>query len=362
MGKALDTIKNSALGGVSNLVGGIGSGISNQVTDMLFGNSNRKKQLKQQQKLTDMQTAAKRDLMAYEQQLNFKHWQDTNYSAQVEEMKKAGLNTALMYGSAGGGGQSSGTGDVSVTGGQADSNQMGYALQLQHMQSQIELNKALANKEEAQAESISKTTPVEVKKGEEAINLMQSQIDNLFEEKLNKQTYRVALELENSIKSIQTEVLSATKEVNIENAKQSLKYLTEQTLLLEKDNYIKEGTKNAIIQQQNELVKNVVADTLVKNTQGRLNETQAWNLIQRVTMDWQKFTHQQKMDFKNYYQDVNKMQLDYEKWLNDYNLKSDLGQQQIDQNDMKIAIDALKLLGLGLGAKAGIKLPGAVIM
>ena len=244
---------------------------------------------------------------------------------------------------AGSGGQSSGTGDVSVTGGQADSNQMGYALQLQHMQSQIELNKALANKEEAQAESISKTTPVEVRKGEESINLMQSQIDNLFEEKLNKQTYRVALELENSIKSIQNEILSSTKDVNIENAKQSLKQLTEQTLLLEKDNYIKEGTKNAIIQQQNELVKNVVADTLVKNTQGRLNETQAWNLIQRVSMDWEKFRHEQKMDFKNFYQDVNKMQLDYEKWLNDYNLRVDIEQQKIDQNDIKIAVDALKI-------------------
>ena len=200
-----------------------------------------------------MQTSAKRDLMAYEQQLNFKHWQDTNYSAQVEEMKKAGLNTALMYGSAGSGGQSSGTGDVSVSGGQADSNQMGYALQLQHMQSQIELNKALANKEQAQAKSISQTTPVEVEKGEQSINLMQSQIDNLFEEKLNKQTYRVALELENSIKTIQNEILSSTKEVNIEYAKQSLKYLTEQTLLINKDNYIKENTKYSIIEQQIQL-------------------------------------------------------------------------------------------------------------
>ena len=68
MGKALDTLTNSALGGLNNLVGGIGSGISNQITDSLFGDRNRRKQLEQQQKLTDIQTAAKRDLMAYEQQ------------------------------------------------------------------------------------------------------------------------------------------------------------------------------------------------------------------------------------------------------------------------------------------------------
>lgn len=352
MGKAKDTIKNSALGGLGSLTSGIGSGISNQVTDMLFGNSNRKKQLKQQQALTDIQTNAKKDLMTYGEQLSMKHWENTNYSAQVEQMKKAGLNTALMYGGAGSGGQSNSVGDYSVSGGQADSNQMGYALQLQHMQSQIELNKALANKEQAQANNLLITTPVEVKKTEEAINLMQIQIDNLFEEKLNKQTYRVALELENSIKSIQNEILASTKDVNIEIAKQSLKYLTEQTLLINKDNYIKENTKYNIIELQRQMVKNLVADTIVKNSQSKLNETQAWNLIQRVSMDWEKFKHEQKMDFKNYYQDVNKMQLDYEKWLKDYYQRGDLNQQKIDQGDMKIlfdfAGDALKMLGFAL--------------
>ena len=57
MGKALNTIKNSTVGGISS---GISSGISNQVTDMLFGDRNRKKQLEQQQKLTDIQTNAKK--------------------------------------------------------------------------------------------------------------------------------------------------------------------------------------------------------------------------------------------------------------------------------------------------------------
>ena len=47
MGKALESIKNSALGGLGSLAGGIGSGIANQVTDMLFGDRNRRKQLEQ---------------------------------------------------------------------------------------------------------------------------------------------------------------------------------------------------------------------------------------------------------------------------------------------------------------------------
>ena len=60
MGKALDTLNNSAKGVFGGITSGIGSGISNLTTDMIFGGRNRKKQLEQQQKLTDIQTSAKK--------------------------------------------------------------------------------------------------------------------------------------------------------------------------------------------------------------------------------------------------------------------------------------------------------------
>ena len=42
-------------------------------------------------------------------------WKDTNYAAQVEEMKKAGLSVGLMYGKGGAGGATTGAGAAGVS-------------------------------------------------------------------------------------------------------------------------------------------------------------------------------------------------------------------------------------------------------
>ena len=42
-------------------------------------------------------------------------WKDTNYAAQVEEMKKAGLSIGLMYGKGGAGGTTTGAGATGVS-------------------------------------------------------------------------------------------------------------------------------------------------------------------------------------------------------------------------------------------------------
>ena len=43
-------------------------------------------------------------------------WKDTNYSAQMEELKKAGLNPGLLYGMSGGGATTIGTGVKTTSG------------------------------------------------------------------------------------------------------------------------------------------------------------------------------------------------------------------------------------------------------
>ena len=46
-------------------------------------------------------------------------WENTNYPAQVEQIKKAGLNPAMLYGQSGGGATVTGSGGASVGGGSA---------------------------------------------------------------------------------------------------------------------------------------------------------------------------------------------------------------------------------------------------
>ena len=94
-GQALDTIGGLAMQGV-----------------------NDRRQLRQQQKLMQQQIKGQKEMGKFNQALALEMWDKTNYKAQVEQLKKAGLNVGLMYD----GGGASGTTQTptgSVSGGNA---------------------------------------------------------------------------------------------------------------------------------------------------------------------------------------------------------------------------------------------------
>ena len=66
-----------------------------------------------------MQVAANKEMADYEQELGLKMWKDTDYPAQVEMMKAAGLNPAAVLSNGGGGSGATGASVAGVGGGQA---------------------------------------------------------------------------------------------------------------------------------------------------------------------------------------------------------------------------------------------------
>ena len=82
---------------------------------MLGGIGQAGRQYHRQKKLMDIQHMNQRDLSKYGHDLQYDMWLKTNYGAQVDQLKKAGLNPGLMYGMSGGGGTTTG----SQTGGSA---------------------------------------------------------------------------------------------------------------------------------------------------------------------------------------------------------------------------------------------------
>ena len=77
-----------------------------------------------------------------------KELEKTNYPAQVQQLKKAGLNPALMYGTAGAGGQTAAA-MPSANGGNGGNNFSGTGQEILGMmmaKSQIDLNEAQAKK------------------------------------------------------------------------------------------------------------------------------------------------------------------------------------------------------------------------
>lgn len=110
-----------------------------------------------------------RRMMDLQAQKELKMWEATNYNAQKEQMKKAGLNPALLYGMGGGGGQSMGggapmpnSGTASGGGGQEIPQMLGLA---QQGVAQVALLKA--QKENIEADTQNKKADTTVKTAQE---------------------------------------------------------------------------------------------------------------------------------------------------------------------------------------------------
>lgn len=129
------------------LGGGLGS---------IFGNIGNNQQYKQQEKLQALQIKGQKELTDYNTMKQLQMWMDTNYPAQVEQLKKAGLNPALLYGHGGGGGATAHIAQGSIGGGQAQNHaalmaNTGMGLNASMLTAQIENIKADTNKKNVEA-------------------------------------------------------------------------------------------------------------------------------------------------------------------------------------------------------------------
>jgi hypothetical protein len=95
----------------------IGAGV--QAGGMMAGAGQARRQYHRQKKLNVQQYGHQRMLNQQGHDLQMDMWNKTNYKAQLEHMRAAGLNPALMYGQAGQGGTTGSQGGGSAQGGSA---------------------------------------------------------------------------------------------------------------------------------------------------------------------------------------------------------------------------------------------------
>ena len=131
-------------------VGGLAGTIANTGLGLLLQKHNDKRQLEQQQKLGQQQLGLNIQQMAAQKQMDLQMWKDTNYSAQVEELEKAGLNPSLLYGKGGGGGTTIGSSGVNVGSPQAPQGG-GEIMGIMMQKAQLELMKAQSENLKADA-------------------------------------------------------------------------------------------------------------------------------------------------------------------------------------------------------------------
>lgn len=263
----------SAAGAIGNQIGyGLG-----QITG--YNDSIERRQLRQQQKLTDMQYNANYSLMkdSYEEQKQM--WDSTNMEAQKQHLINAGMNPALMYAKGGAGG-STGSGGGSVGGGQAaNSSQMQGAqtqqvmagMGLQKMQSEIDLNKSLANKNNAEIPKIG----TEKESLEAGITKIEAEIKNIAADTALKGEQIKLNELQQSSTKIANEF---NEEQNLQLLRQTFLQIRELTARAN----VATETQNSLIELAKANVNNVLSNTVLNNSKVSLNAMQKSVMRQHI--------------------------------------------------------------------------------
>lgn len=170
-------------------MGPLGMMIAQAGTNAVLGIANNAMQMGQQKKLMALQDQYNSAATARNYDWQMKMWRDTNYSAQMEEIKKAGLNPALLYKNGGQGG-STNVATVSNNAPQADSKafapmDLAGIMQLKLLEAQEENIKADTKNKLANAQ---KTAGVDTEVAKSQLQLMAAQTDNeVIKKEINEQ-------------------------------------------------------------------------------------------------------------------------------------------------------------------------------
>lgn len=169
----------------------IGTGLSTAL-GLVLGKYNDERQYSQQARLQDLQIQGQQRMANFNLDKQMELWEKTNYKAQMEQLKKAGLNPGLIYGMKGGGGATTATQAGSVQGGSAPQGgqeipqMMGMGLQRQLIQAQ---------KENIEADTKLKETEASYKAGPQTENIQADTENKILTKIITDYTGREAKEV-----------------------------------------------------------------------------------------------------------------------------------------------------------------------
>lgn len=325
-------------------------GIGGAAIGAINADSASKQSWENQVKLMDIQADLNRQNAKFNTGQAKEMWNYTNFENQMEHIKNAGLSPGLIYGMGGAGGSTAGAGQASGVGlPQDQSVGMGLkakeiGLQMANMASQIKLNESQANKNNAEAE---KTAGIDTQ-------VQQATMENLIAQTSNEKIKKGLIYADTRFKDAMEEFTRGkVDEVgwNVKNLMKSLELADRNIRATDLDNELKDRTMEANVRQADEILKNTMADTLVKYSQGKVNETEAKAIGEKVKQGWSSIGIQMAEKEQGWQQ----LEQNAEKIMNDLKL----GEKGLDIQQQNVIKDYI--LGIGQIAtqiiKTGIKLP-----
>ena len=282
-------------------IGTIGQGAAMQAASGLVGTGlgllleghNDRRQLTQQGKLNELSVKSQKELLEAQRQKELQMWQDTNYSAQIEQMKKAGVNPALLYGQSGGGGTTTGGSGQGInntgapTGGGEILAMQGMGLDAQMMQANIELAKSQANLNN-------------VKAGNEGVggvvyNNIQEQTKQFTANIQNTEAQTAMTKVLTNIQINNEKIQSETLNDIINTTKNNAIIAAEQAHTLKRENKLNDETYNEQLQgiiaisAQNILKKTLIQSEINMNVKNlRLQDMQINQMANSIAQKWQE--------------------------------------------------------------------------
>jgi len=184
------------------------SNIGGQIMDGINRRGQERRNFRYQRRLMGHQQENQMALNRQGHDLSYEMWKKTNYPAQVEMMKEAGLNQGLMYGSGGGAGGTTQSGSGGgAGGGNVGMSNIGGSQGIGMLErSQIALNKSQETKNIAEADDI---RGGEGTQGEAKINKLNAEIQNADADTALKKTQELVAQKDINVKEAQTALLKS---------------------------------------------------------------------------------------------------------------------------------------------------------
>lgn len=223
----------------------------------------------------------------YSQGLAMEYWDYTNWENQIDHLKKAGLNPALMYAKGGtggqtGGGQAQGVGLSPSNQEAVKAQQIGMALQLAQLKSQIEVNESVAKKNTAEAE---KTAGVDTEATKIGIKLSEAQV---LSERERKNVLYWEAEVAQS-ESVLKEALANTEQFNLQKVQWDIRMvekgyeeLSERVAMLKRENKIGDATAEMQIEQYKANLVDTWAGAMLKMAQTETQKEEVKAIAERL--------------------------------------------------------------------------------
>lgn len=243
--------------GMQAASGAIGTGMG-----LLLERHQDKRQLKQQGKLQALEITGQKEMSDYNYAKQLQMWEDTNFSAQMEQLKKAGLNPGLLYGMGGAGGATTGQPSGNVTGGKAaEQSQIQQSLE---MGMQLQLLKA--QKENIEADTANKKADLPVKGAQ--VGKIGAETASITQGIENQKAQELLTTAQTKIARLEALFKSETMEdaIDIVNS-QRAKWITDIDIAL-----TQLGVDRATAIQKSELLKNQVQEVISKTALNKAQE------------------------------------------------------------------------------------------